>query len=93
MSCVAAIEASAAECAELVGRMAHTVAYAKHKIALKDRDLVTAESSLQLLLKLPLTPFDSALNAVKRYAEATQESGGGGPQTDFFQLLAAKYPR
>jgi hypothetical protein len=83
--------------------MAHTIMFAKHKIALKDRDLPCAESSLRALLKLPLTTFDTALNAVKRYMDelsnqkdATQHQGAGKEPVDcveFYKLLAAKYPR
>ncbi len=98
MTCIHAIQNASSDSAGLVERMAHTIMFAKHKISLKDRDFAAAESSLRALLKLPLTTFDTALNAVKRYMEEVSNdravSRSEVPDcVEFYKLLAAKYPR
>lgn len=75
-----------------IDRLAHTILYAKFTIFLKDKDTVAAEASLWELLKLPLTPFETALSAVRSLlAESTvhteQES------VRFYKHLAGKYPK
>ena len=108
MSCIRAIESSAASgqygASELAERMAHTITFAKHKIALKDRDFEVAESSLRVLLKLPLVPFELLLNAVKRFSEESVNHFHGkvpgsaeltqrmATHTEIYKSLAAKYP-
>lgn len=103
MTCIHAIQNAANECAELVESMAHVIMFAKHKISLKDRDMEAAENSLRALLKLPLTAFDTALNAVKRFVEEldnshisrdkpTQQSSAD-MALEFYKILATKYPK
>lgn len=88
LSCVASIEQLAQPTAESV---AHTILYAKYCIFLRDKDQQAAEGALWALLKLALTPFAMALNAVK--ALSTEALSGQVDAVPFYKYLAGKYPK
>lgn len=89
-SYVEAIEASAG--ATLTNScLAHSVYYAKFTIYLHDRDRAATEEALWSLLKLPLTPFPTALQAVKRLD--TEENTIDIDAVPFYKHLVAKYPK
>jgi hypothetical protein len=50
------------------------VEYAKFCVLMRDGDVIAASDTVRALLKLPLTPHEMALGAVKSIVDATMES-------------------
>lgn len=71
--------------------LAHSVHYAKFTIYLHDKDRAATEDALWGLLKLPLTPFPTALQAVKRLD--TEENSMDIDAVPYYKHLVSKYPK
>lgn len=71
--------------------LAHSVYYAKFTIYLHDRDRTATEDALWSLLKLPLTPFPTALQAVRRLD--SEENTLDIDAVPYYKHLVAKYPK
>jgi hypothetical protein len=83
LACISVIEASS----EDSGNLLQTVQYAKFKIYLKDCNLEQAQGALWSILKMPLTSFDVALDAVKCLDDADVDV------VPFYKHIATKYPK
>jgi hypothetical protein len=89
MSCVDSIESACDVQAN--SSAAHTLQYAKYYIHVQDRDSAAAEAALWSVLRLPLTPFLTALQAVKVLDEESAKVDID--PVPFYKHLVGKYPK